>query len=214
MSMFTDIPEGTTPEQFWDGFYGARQVWSGSPNPLLVREVEHLEPGSSVDLGCGEGADVVWLAGLGWHALGIDVAPTALARAAGHAAAAGVADRTRWQATDLTTWRPERTDDLVTVQYLHSPVALDRRRILRTAVAATAPGGTLLVLSHAAMPRWHDHGPGLPTLEDVERDLDLPADAWRVDTHEAVERTVDGPDGASGTRVDTVVRATRLGRRS
>lgn len=209
MSMSADIPEGTTAEQFWDGFYGARQVWSGSPNALLVREVQQLTPGTAVDLGCGEGADVVWLAGLGWDALGIDVAPTALGRAAGHAAQAGVGERTRWQVADLTAWQPDRRFDLVTVQYLHSPVALDRTQILRTAAGATAPGGTLLVLSHAAMPEWHDHGAALPTLQDVEHDLALPPDEWRVETRETVVRTVSGPEGRPGTRADTVLRASR-----
>lgn len=209
MSDFTDIPAGTTAAQFWDGFYGARQVWSGSPNALLVREVQGLTPGTAVDLGCGEGADVVWLAGLGWDALGIDVAPTALERAARQAAQAGVTARARWQVADLAAWHPDRRFDLVTVQYLHSPVALDRTAILRAALSATAPGGTLLVLSHAAMPDWHDHGPALPTLQEVERDLALPPDDWRVETRETVVHTVSGPEGRSGTRADTVLRAVR-----
>ncbi|WP_375400846.1 class I SAM-dependent methyltransferase [uncultured Amnibacterium sp.] len=208
--MFTDIPDGTTAQQFWDGFYGARQVWSGDPNPLLVREVEHLGPGTAVDLGCGEGADVIWLAARGWDVLGIDVAPTALARAADYAARAGVTASAHWQAADLAAWRPERQYDLVTVQYLHSPVALDRTRILGTAASATAPGGTLVVLSHAAMPDWHDPAVALPTLEDVQRDLALPRDQWRLETREVVERTISDADGRSGTRSDSVIRGVRI----
>lgn len=121
-----------------------------------------------------------------------------------------MAESAHWQVADLAAWRPERQYDLVTVQYLHSPVALDRTRILRTAVSATARGGTLVVLSHAAMPGWHDHAMTLPTLEDVERDLALPPDQWRLETREVVERTTSDPEGRSSTRSDSVIRAARI----
>jgi len=50
-------------EQFWDDFYDRdERVWSGNPNAALVREVTELPPGTAMDLGCGEGADAIWLA--------------------------------------------------------------------------------------------------------------------------------------------------------
>ncbi|HEX4816102.1 MAG TPA: FAD-dependent oxidoreductase, partial [Nonomuraea sp.] len=95
-------------EEFWEGFYGDEaQVWSGNVNVALVREAADLTPGRALDLGCGEGADSIWLAGRGWRVTATDISRTALARAARRAEAAGVADRVEWQRHDLGTSFPE-----------------------------------------------------------------------------------------------------------
>ncbi|MFD0823367.1 FAD-dependent oxidoreductase, partial [Micromonospora zhanjiangensis] len=50
-------------EAAWEERYSARPaVWSGRPNPQLVAEATDLAPGRALDVGCGEGADAVWLA--------------------------------------------------------------------------------------------------------------------------------------------------------
>ena len=37
-------------------------MWSGQPNGWLVADVAELTPGRALDVGCGEGADAIWLA--------------------------------------------------------------------------------------------------------------------------------------------------------
>lgn len=69
--------------QSWDAMYRSRdQVFSGAPNPVLVSEVTGLPPGQALDVGCGEGADALWLARRGWQVTAVDISQVALRRAA------------------------------------------------------------------------------------------------------------------------------------
>ncbi|WP_372411277.1 class I SAM-dependent methyltransferase [Streptomyces luteireticuli] len=202
---------------FWEDFYRRDgRVWSGEPNPLLVRETSALPAGTALDLGCGEGADAVWLAGRGWRVTAVDVSPTALGRAAAHATASGVADRVDWRQEDLTRSFPGGTYDLVSTQFLHSPVELPTERILRAAAEAVAPRGVLLVVGHAGLPPWVDVNPAMrfPTPEDVLDAVGATASPdWRVVVRESVRREVSGPDGRSGLRTDHVLKLRRVGGR-
>ncbi|WP_433274331.1 class I SAM-dependent methyltransferase [Actinosynnema sp. CS-041913] len=204
----------TTAEQFWEGFYLDRdQVWSGRPNPLLVREVADLAPGTALDLGCAEGADAVWLAQRGWQVVGADVSATALGRAAARAEAAGVAERITWERHDLSQSFPSGTFDLVSAQFLHSPVEADGERdaVLRRAVGSVAPGGVLLVVGHAGWPSFMTEPPHeahFPTTGEVLASLRLD-DRWEVELEDLVERELTAPDGQVGHRVDNVLRVRR-----
>jgi len=67
---------------FWENHYGqSERVWSGKVNQVLENLVSPLTPGTSLDIGCGEGGDVLWLATHGWQATGLDISPTAVSRA-------------------------------------------------------------------------------------------------------------------------------------
>src|SRR5574341_421543 len=54
---------------------------SGIPAPELVRAIANRPPGRALDLGCGTGTNVRYLAEHGWQATGIDFAPNAIAKA-------------------------------------------------------------------------------------------------------------------------------------
>jgi SAM-dependent methyltransferase len=161
----------------WDKRYsGEEQIWSGNPNTQLVAEVSALTPGAALDVGCGEGGDVVWLARRGWTVTGADFSAGGLRRAAQHAEEAGVGGRVDWWRVDARTFSADgRSYDLVTTHFLHPPDGgmVDVTRRLSAAVAA---GGLLLVVGHApaegfahlaashrkAMFRAEDLLPGLP----------------------------------------------------
>jgi SAM-dependent methyltransferase len=134
----------------WDERYSAPEaVWSGRPNPQLVAEATGLEPGTALDVGCGEGGDVIWLAQQGWTVTGADFSAQGLARAAGHAADAGVEDRCRWWQVDARSFAAEgRQFDLVTSHFLHPPDA-GMVDVARRLAGAVAPGGHLLLVGHA-----------------------------------------------------------------
>jgi SAM-dependent methyltransferase len=206
--------EATSDEEFWNTRYRqGDHIWSGNPNTVLVREAADLRPGRALDLGCGEGADAVWLARRGWHVTATDISRVALDRAARHAAESDVADRIDWQQHDLGASFPDGTFDLVSAHFLHSPVDMPREQILRTAAAAVAPGGVLLIVGHAGYPSWdHEHEPRvhMPTPEEVLKSLELPDGQWQVLLCEEHERIQNSPDGQPTTRTDNALKVRRL----
>lgn len=207
--------------QLWDEMYRSRpRVWSGRPNPQLVAEAAGLPPGKALDLGCGEGADALWLAERGWTVTAVDVSAVALERAAAHAAEAGVGDRVTWLQRDLATWTPEEQFDLVSVQFLHSTVA-PWQPPHRLAANAVRPGGTLLIVGHHpdGLPPWSSHQGGSHadtgmffTADQLTAELGIAPPEWIVDVAESREREATGPDGQTAILADAVLRATRLAR--
>lgn len=205
----------TEVEQFWEEHYGAAErVWSGRANATLVDVVQDLPPGTALDLGCGEGGDAVWLALRGWRVTAVDVSPTALRRAAEHAADAGVGDRVTTERHELGRSFPGGTYDLVAAAFLHSPVELPREDVVRQAAAAVAPGGRLVVLGHAGPPSWapaeHVAHARFPTPQEVLEALRLPQDGWQTERVELVGRTATGPQAQTGHLEDSLVVVRRL----
>ncbi len=70
--------------------FGKPRWDSAEPPPELEVLVQDLVPGRALDLGCGTGADALYLASRGWEALGVDFAPEAIAAAKQNARRAGV----------------------------------------------------------------------------------------------------------------------------
>lgn len=201
-------------QEFWDGRYGAHQhLWSGRPNAQLVANAEHLPPARALDVGCGEGADAIWLASRGWIVTGTDISPVGLARAAANAAAAGaeIAARIDWRHADLfgEEWGPFDRYELVNSQYLHLPPDARERSLARLA-AAVLPGGELLVVQHhpsdLEIPGLRPNLPELFCTPSELAALLAPAD-WGAVSAAAPERIIEGPDGNLVTIRDTVLHA-------
>jgi len=193
----------------WEDRYRAQtSLWSGRPNAQLVAEAADLPPGRALDVGCGEGADAIWLAERGWQVTAVDIATVALERAAAHGA--HVADRITWTHADLRVTSPDAgAYDLVTAQYMHLPGDMRREMYVRLA-AAVAPGGTLLIVGHHPIHlRSHDHprvsADMMFTSAEIAGELD-PA-VWQVIVAE--DRTLSTVDGDD--RHDAVVVARRAG---
>jgi len=213
-------PARPTPDEYvgdpavqaeWDARYTERdQLWSGRPNGALVAEVAGLTPGRVLDVGCGEGADAIWLARGGWEVTGLEVSGVALERAARHAADAGVT--VRWVHAGLAeAMLPPASFDLVSAQYpalLRTPGGAAERALL----AAVAPGGVLLLVHHAGMETQHVDNGGFDPADYVWPSMvtALLDDGWVVEVDEERPRVV--PEGGAGAHhtADVVLRARRL----
>ena len=201
-------------ERFWEDHYRRReQVWSGNANAVLVDVVGGLPPGAALDLGCGEGGDAIWLARQGWRVTAIDISATALQRVAARASAAGVADRVECERHDLARTFPAGRFDLVSAQYLHTPVDFPRARVLQAAARAVAVGGLLLIVEHASIAPWswnQDPQTRFPTPEQILASLDLTLAQWHIERLAAPARQATGPGGRVATVTDNIVAIRRL----
>lgn len=198
-----------TAREFWEAHYAERErIWSGRVNAQFAGVVADLSPGTALDLGCGEGGDAVWLAERGWDVKAVDISETAMRRAAELADEHGVRDRIAFERHDLSDSFPAGVYDLISAQYLHSAVRLERPEILRHATRAVAPGGLLVIVDHATAPPFskkvpHDHP--FPSSEEVLASLDLPAAEWDRLRVERVDRDGIDPDGQPFTWHDNLM---------
>lgn len=78
----------------WDQRYVDEELpWdSGEPDAHLRRVIaEHgIKPGKGLEIGCGTGTNLIWLAKHGFEMTGLDISQTAIAMARAKVAAAGV----------------------------------------------------------------------------------------------------------------------------
>ncbi|MBP2473006.1 SAM-dependent methyltransferase [Crossiella equi] len=199
-------------ENFWDERYRERErIWSGQPNGTLLVELPGPGRGTALDVGCGEGADAIWLAEQGWRVTGAELSSVALARAEAEAKSRGL--EITWLHADLSSVAPPRRYDLVVLHYfplLKAPGDPAAHRLLE----AVAPGGTLLVVQHDVSqidPNWHGGDERVPPIDRFYQPADLAAllgEGWTTHVHETRPRVREAPAGSHHTH-DTVLRATR-----
>jgi SAM-dependent methyltransferase len=195
----------------WDARYRERDgaMWSGRPNGRLVAEVAALSPGRALDVGCGEGADAIWLAGRGWTVTAIDVSEVAIGRAreASHPPGGSV----EWICGDALQ-APLRAGwfDLVSMQYPALP-KVGGEAAVRRLFETVRPGGLLLAVYHDLDDEHREHmtSRGVDPAdyvgaEDLER---LLGDDFTVELH-AVAPRIDPPPGSPHI-ADVVLRARR-----
>lgn len=195
--------------EHWDERYSGDPVWSGNPNEALVAEVAGLGVGRALDVGCGEGADSVWLAQQGWQVTALDISAKAVARTEAVADEAGVQVE-GVAAGLLDASLADASYDVVSAMYpalLRTPDREAEQRLLDL----VAPGGTLLVVHHADLDRAAaEHGHDLDDYvsPDDVRALAVEHGDWDVVTDERRDRAHVVGAGAQHTS-DLVVRLRR-----
>jgi SAM-dependent methyltransferase len=210
------LPIGHSPrasdsiEDFWDQRYAEREIlWSGQPNGALVSEVQSLRQGRALDVGCGEGADALWLAERGWDVTAIDVSQVALDRAAAEAERRGI--RVSWLHTGLVEAAlPAHSFDLVSAQYPALPRTDDNVAELAL-INAVAPQGVLLIVHHPAPSKAEAAAHGF-NADDYVSPANVGAllgDGWQIEVDEIRPRRVATGAGSHHTE-DVILRARRL----
>ncbi|MCL9674463.1 class I SAM-dependent methyltransferase [Citrobacter sp. MNAZ 1397] len=196
-----------TPVEFWESHYDAMSPRSnGIPGKILVRFVDSLAPASALELGCGRGDDAVWLAKKGWQVTAVDLSYRALEYAAANAQRSGVSKQLVFAQYDLTYSFPAGRYDLIVASFLESPLSFDRFTIFRTALTHVAPGGMLLITSHAKPPSWSQQAdrPFQSAKEAIVALEPLSAE-WEILFCDDVARIMRGPDGQEGEVSDSVI---------
>jgi SAM-dependent methyltransferase len=195
----------------WDARYREREGarWSGRPNGRLRVEAAGLTPGSALDVGCGEGADAIWLAWNGWTVTAIDISEVAVSRARTAAEQAGAA--VEWICGDVLQMAfPTGSFALVSMQYPALPKAAGEVAV-RTLLDTVRPGGLLLAVYHDLDDEQREHmkSRGVDPADYVDAvDLrQLLGDDFTVEL-DTVEPRVDPPPDTSHI-ADVVLRARR-----
>ena len=151
----------------------------------LLARIEHAEPATVVDLGCGAG-NLAPLLAARWPAArltGVDSSPDMLARARRDHPGA------RFVQADIGTWRPEAPVDILYSNAALHWVESHAELLPRLLEEAVAPGGTLAVQmprnfgapSHTMIVETIEQGPWRARLEPLLRREPVapPASYWR-----------------------------------
>lgn len=171
---------------FWEETYRNRDVSTFRKGPTAdVESYQHLFPVPSLvlDVGCGEGRNSIYLAGLGHSVDAFDLSEAGVEKAKLLAAQAGVS--AHFFPCDLAEFSFERDYDVVLSHgVLHLPEKEVRDEFLRRAQEHTRPGGFHVIgIFTNRLPATPDNAPYTHSLFDVG---ELPEKyvGWEIVAHE------------------------------
>ncbi len=129
----------------------SRPNWDTGTTPPYVLQAftqGDVPPGSALDLGCGTGTNVIYMAQQGRTAIGIDFAREAIVKARQKAAQAGVTDKTQFYVADVS--RLDRLN-LPTISFaldmgcFHGLTPEEQRRYMEGLSTLMCPGGWFML---------------------------------------------------------------------
>ncbi len=159
---------------FWEDRYRRGETpWDTGVVPPELHELVHSgqlrPPGVTLDLGCGTGTNVNFLAGLGFTAIGVDLAWGAVAEARRKALAAGLP--ARFFAGDVASLplAHVRACFALDMGCLHSLAGANRQRYVQSLADLLEPGGLYMLYGFDRDPKGDDTGRGFAPGEIGER---------------------------------------------
>ena len=189
---------------YWNARYAEKgYVFGTEANVFVARHLADVDPGRALDLACGQGRNAIWLARRGHQVTGIDHSQIAIEQARRLAEQAGV--EVEFVVGDVVADEADHDAyDLVLLSYLQLE---EERRVPAhaNAVRAVAPGGMVLLVAHHLdnLDRGYG-GPDRPEVLYTPAVLAADFASLTIQRNEAVERTVDTPDGPRGA-IDIVL---------
>lgn len=158
--------------QDWEQRYAQGETpWdTNEPDPHLVELVRSgvITEGRALDIGCGTGTNVLWLAAQGFDVTGVDVSPRAIELA--KAKSAGAEGRFTFATLDILTDEiPSGPFDFVfdrgCFHVFDEPA--DRARFAERVAESLRPGGSWLSLMGSTEGPPRDHGPPRRSVRDI-----------------------------------------------
>jgi SAM-dependent methyltransferase len=150
--------------------FGAPRWDTGITPPEVVSIIEGaaaIPAGRALDLGCGTGTNVIYLAQHGWEAVGVDFSPTAIQQARQKAKDTPGATFVEGDVSQLSRLGIQGPFDFVLdIGCFHGLPVHSRQAYVQEVVRVTRPGGLFMIWAIAS-DRW-PFLPGVPNMQDKE----------------------------------------------
>lgn len=144
---------------FWLAYLLGRTPWDTDTTPpeleRIIEGPDALPPGRALDLGCGTGTNVIYLARHGWEATGVDFVKAPIRRAKHKAQAAGVNARFfQGDVTRLDSIKElnGRFDLVLDIGCFHTLTPQQQSQYAAGLTERLRPGGTFLLYAWGPRP--------------------------------------------------------------
>ena len=147
---------GFSDRHYERAYRRGRTPWdTGVPPPEVVEEASAMEPGRALDLGCGTGTTVLWLAQQGWTAVGVDFSSLAIESARRKADWTSGAMFVEGDVTRLDGLQVDGPFDLLLdVGCFHSVPIRRRDGYVRQVARVARPGARMMIFAFGGRWRW------------------------------------------------------------
>jgi cyclopropane fatty-acyl-phospholipid synthase-like methyltransferase len=152
---------------WWDLAYLSGAPWDrDTPPEELVNlvDIHYLKPGRVLDVGCGSGTNVAYLASKGFDTYGLDISRVAIGRARARSRELGLRCNLRvmdFLNTKAVSGLSMTFEVILDVGCFHSLSAEDRTRYVRSLKLVSQPGSLYLLWSFLRGSRWTYGPPGV-----------------------------------------------------